>query len=477
MKVIIFLSLILGFAVLGNEPKADMGIMVGEVTSTQAVVQVRLNQPGTFQGINGKVEFRLKKIDNGKEILTQTVAAKAEYDFIARTVYQNLAANTQYVCNTTIISENGQKTYGPVARFRTLAGPKIDRQVSFVVVTGMNYAKFYNHHLFPEKKRKRLPPPYTGIDKHLGYPALETVLSLRPDFFVGTGDNVYYDSPDRKRAETPAEMRLKWHEQFSLKRYIDLFAEVPTYWEIDDHDYRINDGDNSGDYLPSSETGRRIMLEQLPIAAHEDTEALTYRTVRASKNLQVWFTENRMYRSDNKLADGPGKTIWGAKQKAWLKKTLLESDAKYKILVSPTPMIGPDDAHKIDNHCNTDGFQYERDEFFKWVKDNGLDKKGFFIACGDRHWQYHSISPEGIQEFSCGAFNDVNSRMGMAPGAPKSTDPDAKIRQVYSQKEPSGGFLQIKCLPAQNSKEAELYFNFYDEKGILLYQHLAGDKK
>ena len=116
-----------------------------------------------------------------------------------------------------------------------------------------------------------------------------------------------------------------------------------------------------------------------------------------------------MYRSNNKDKDGPNKSIWGKEQKEWLKNTLLASNATFKVLVSPTPMIGPDDAYKIDNHCNTDGFLYERDEFFKWVKDKGLDKKGFYLVCGDRHWQYHSVSKEGIEEFSCGALIDANA--------------------------------------------------------------------
>ena len=33
---------------------------------------------------------------------------------------------------------------------------------------------------------------------------------------------------------------------------------------------------------------------------------------------------------------------WGAEQLAWLKKTLLESQATFKVLILPTPMVGPD---------------------------------------------------------------------------------------------------------------------------------------
>ncbi len=71
-------------------------------------------------------------------------------------------------------------------------------------------------------------------------------------------------------------------------------------------------------------------------------------------------------------------------------ETLLASDAAFKILISPTPMIGPDDADqagrqalgldpfKRDNHSNLMGFRYERDWFFdrpaafRWFDEHGV---------------------------------------------------------------------------------------------------------
>lgn len=476
------LPILLFFSTLSAEIKTDMGIMVGELSSTKVHIQVRLNQTDKFAGLEGDVEFILKPIINGTNGITQKIAAKAANDFIARATFENLKSNTKYVCNTKIHSKDGVISYGPIARFKTLPGKQGAKEVDFVVVTGMNFAKFYHYDKTKKGLKKRnkgaltvgasVGKAYSDVDKHLGYPALETILNIKPDFFVGTGDNVYYDSPDRKHAETTDEVRLKYHEQFSLIRFRNLFAEVPTFWEIDDHDYRKNDCDRSGDYLPTPKMGRDLMLEQFPVAKQGDKGALTYRTVRASKDLQVWFVENRMYRSDNKDKDGPEKTVWGKTQKEWLKRTLLASDAKFKILVSPTPMIGPDDAYKIDNHCNTDGFEYERDEFFSWLNETGLSKKGFYIACGDRHWQYHSVSKEGIEEFSCGALVDANARLGRKPGDPDSNDPKATIKQPYTQTEASGGFLRIQSLPAVGAESAKLTFSFFDEKGILLYKNV-----
>ena len=472
----------------GSEFQAGQGIMVGEVTPTSALVQVRLTKSGTLvdgdvPGARGVVRFLLMLAGYQRTVAlqAQVVEATAENDYIARAYFQGLKPGVNYEFKTYIAPAKDEEfVAGPKASFKTLSGAQKAEPVRFVVVTGMNYAKFHGddridrkQHL--EENNTELPKPYAGKDKHLGYPGLASILKLQPDFFVGTGDNVYYDTPDNPRAETIMELRQKWHEQFVQPRFKNLFAAVPTYWEIDDHDYRIDDGDNSGDYAPSPELAQRLMREQLPYAPVGDDETKTYRTHRVSKDLQIWFTENRIYRSPNAMTDGPDKTIWGAEQKAWLKKTLADSDATFKLLISPNPMIGPDDARKTDNHTNIGGFQHERDEFFDWLQESGVAKRNFYLVCGDRHWQYHSIHPSGIEEFSCGALVDANSRLGRKPGDPKSTDPEAKIKQVYAQNERSAGFLLIESLPAAGQKPAALSFVFHDEHGKVLHKVVKRD--
>lgn len=488
MKLILAILSLLAFMTSGfgqNDATLGMGAMVGEVTSTVAHVQARLTKGDKLvdrdlAGAAGTITFSLTEKGIKSAPRTQSIQAIADTDFIARATFQNLKPGTEYNCEISH-GETPKDRIGTEREvtFKTLPGAEGNVASKFVVVTGMNYAKFHGddridkkQHL--EENNTELPKPYEGPDKALGYPALETILKMKPDFFVGTGDNVYYDTPDNPRAEKIPDLRQKWHEQFIQPRFRDLFAAVPTYWMIDDHDYRIDDGDNSGDYDPTSQVARDLMLEQLPVAAMNDRDAKTYRTHRVNKDLQIWYTENRMYRSDNAMEDGPKKTIWGAEQKTWLKKTLLESDATFKILVSPTPMIGPDDLRKTDNHTNIGGFRHERDEFFGWLKENELDKHDrFFIVCGDRHWQYLSVDSTGIEEFSCGALIDANSRLGRKPGDPASTDPEGLIKQAYVQNPRSGGFLMVESTPNPNSGEegtaAKLTFTWHDEKGVVLH--------
>ena len=285
-----------------NLPLAGQGIMLGELSDSQVHAQVRLTKSNTLvagdvAGIKGVVQFVLRERtnrlrQNNDGVMLEAIAV-AENDFIARVTFSKLKPNTPYEIRTLLTTATSLRK-GPVAQFTTHPGAASDEPVHFVVVTGMNYGKFHGDNridgkIHLEQNNTALPEPYTGRDKHLGYPALAAIKRLQPDFFIGTGDNVYYDTPKDPRAQTITEMRQKWHEQFVQPRYRDLFANTPTYWEVDDHDYRIDDGDNSGDHLPSPETAVRMMYEQLPYAGAGDRETKTYRTVRVSKDLQLWL--------------------------------------------------------------------------------------------------------------------------------------------------------------------------------------------
>lgn len=443
------------------------GEMSGEVSDHSVILQSRLTAPepspgGDVQGRPGVGRFELATSPQFNDPRrTGWLQARPSYDYILKTRVAGLKPGTRYYYRLEFGPDKRHTELGPVRTFETHPGPDSAEPTSFVVVTGMNYHKF--HH-----GGERSPGAYKGADKDLGYPALDAIGKLSPDFFVGTGDNVYYDTPRDPSATTAAGMRGKWQEQFVQPRYVDLFAKVPTYWEKDDHDYRYDDCDNTGDEPPSPELGWRIFREQVPVVDPDDPDAVTYRTYRVSKLLQVWFPEGRDYRDPNLSPDGPEKSLWGEKQRAWLQRTLSESDAPVKIIVSATPMIGPDDIHKKDNHCDVGGFRHEGSEFFRWARNNGFLDKGLYFVCGDRHWQYHSIHPTGFEEFSCGALVDANSRLGVQPGDKKGTDPDARIKQPYTSNPPSGGFLNILVQPADSG--ATVRFDFYDEHGKLLHR-------
>ncbi|QDT06441.1 PhoD-like phosphatase [Rubripirellula lacrimiformis] len=446
------------------------GMMVGEVTTDSALIQTRLtvsdhlDGDGDLAGAGGValVEYADNPaFDNATE--SKTATTTADHDFIARWQVDGLRPGTKYHYRIRFgITSPSQ--IGPTGTFHTLAGQTSDAMVRFVVGSCMNYCKF----MYGKPAKASGPITATDEDKQLGYRSFAAMPSFAPEFFVGTGDIVYYDNPVRN-AKSRSQMRKCWHEQFRFPRMIDFLAQTPAYWSKDDHDFRFDDADRRDRQRnPSPSKGIRIFREQMPIVAQADETTATYRTHRISRHLQLWFTEGRDYRSLNEMEDGPEKTLWGTEQREWLMRTLAESDATWKILVTPTPMVGPDDKRKTDNHTNLGGFRHEADAFFQWIQQNQIS--GFLTICGDRHWQYHSIHPSGIEEFACGALNDENSRRGVSPGAKNGTDPQGLIRQPFTYDEPSGGFLAIEA-------DKHLKIQFVNDHGEVLHSVIKQAKE
>ncbi len=467
------------------------GEMAGEVSDSSVILQTRLTAvDGLTQddvaGAAGVAQFEWSESPEFTgSTKTEWMKAVPEHDFIVKKRITGLKPGTRYHYHAIFGVDEKSAKAGPARSFKTLPGATAATEVNFVVVTGMNFNAFY-----------RGARAYKGADRTQGYPALVPILEAKPDFFVGTGDNVYYDSGP-KHAQKAEDMRGFWHEQFVQPRMVNLMGQVASYWEKDDHDTRYNDSDNTGTLEPLPALGKTIFEEQMPVRDPADERAVPYRTYRVSKDLQIWMTEGRDYRSPN-MSTEPGKTMWGAEQVAWLKRTLLESDATFKILISPTPMVGPDDINraefggtvqgargraqvvretlpdavqgqdelKRDNMTNPGGFAKERDEFFAWLRQNRILGNNFYIICGDRHWQYYSIDPTGVEEFSTGAIVNENARLGRAPGDPLGNDPEGLIKQPYTNKQPIGGFLKFTLQPGDKPKAL---FRWYDDHGVEQY--------
>ncbi len=138
-------------------------------------------------------------------------------------------------------------------------------------------------------------------------------------------------------------------------------------------------------------------------------------------------------------------------------ETLLASDADYRVIISPNPIIGPDRLMKGDNQANLNGFWHEAQVFLDWLKDNKLDN--VIVMCGDRHWQYHSIDHRNgrtTNEFSCGPTSDEHVQ-AVPPLYEGVERPYAASR---------GGFLAVRYQPEDRSLTCE----FHSMQGEPLYR-------
>lgn len=423
------------------------GVRVGEITPTSAIIWTRLTKHSTRnnegvvfkgKGVNqepatvdmpvseiegacpgqaGEIRIRYTPVLNPPSgIETQESEwqkVSADTDFTHQFRLTSLLPDTVYAYGVETRAEDEYPHKGFGGRFHTAPEKTTPSNFTFCVMTCQGY------------------PDRGHPDGHDIYPAM---LKLKPKFISMTGDVVYYDN-DAPSAKSPELARLHWERMFSLPRLIETLSNTGTYWLKDDHDTLKNDTWPGNKYgLLSFAEGQKIFRQQTPLSGNG------YRTFRWGRDLQIWLTDGRDYRSPNNQPDGPEKTIWGAEQKAWFKKTLLESDATWKILISPTPLVGPDRGSKNDNHANS-GFAHEGNELRQWLQENAPDN--FFVLCGDRHWQYHSVHPEtGVREFSVGAAS--NEHAGGSPGE------DPKYHKFHRVK---GGFASVTLQAKGNQSE------------------------
>ena len=280
-------------------------------------------------------------------------------------------------------------------------------------------------------------------DKARGHRIYEHMRSLDPHFFVHTGDIIYYDKPG-PWATTVELARFKWNRMYALPLQRDFHAVTASYFLKDDHDTLKNDCWPGQSYHELTwERGLELFAEQLPAPRRP------YRRERWSEDLEVWLLEGREYRSENRAPDGPDKTILGAAQLAWLGETLHASTAPVKIVISATPIVGPDRSSKNDNHANK-GFSTEGRALRSLLADGGAT-----VICGDRHWQYVSVDPEtGLVEFSCGPTSDAH-----AGGFSNKPRPEHTYLRV------KGGFLSVTVDRSEGTPAAT--FRHHDVEGTV----------
>jgi alkaline phosphatase D len=383
--------------------------MDGEVN----LIYYPLKEPGN------KVESGWEQVDAGK-------------NFTRQWKLDNLHPATKYVVQIEARKKGKQKITASVeGSFRTPPDSLTASDLNFCIVTCHDY-----------------PRRDDSINGHKIYKAM---LQIFPDFYVHTGDIEYYDKPG-PFAMTEKLMRFKWDRIFALPYQRNFYRQVTSYFIKDDHDVLRDDCYPGLSYgTVSWERGLEIFeKEQFP------SNTLPYKTIRWGKDLQIWITEGRDYRSKNTDPDGPGKTIWGSAQKEWLFRTLKESDATFKLLISPDPILGPDRDNKKDNYSNK-VFKYEGDEIRNYLKqfDN------VFICNGDRHWQYVTNIPgTTLWEFGTGPGSDSHAE-GWVEG---DVRPEHRFLRI------KGGFLKGSLYHADN--KVNIKFQHCDINGNVVHEEL-----
>lgn len=469
MKALLPVVVLVAVCASQEPPAADPvhmanGVKIGEVRPTSAIVWARLTQvpePVADGPAFPQARNKEPQLPAGAELDVMRGAVpgaagevRVSYwiadgpETIAATPWRTVDAATDCAHRFTLAGLTPGSSYrlaaegrpagaaAPTCRveggFRTAPAASTAAAVSFCVITGQDY--------------------HRRDDAARGHRIYAEMLALGPDFLVHTGDTIYYDKP-KPFATTVELARFKWNRLYGLPLQREFHRHVSCYFIKDDHDTLKNDcwpGQRYGEL--TWEDGLALYREQLPVAEPP------YRRVRWGRDLEIWLVEGRESRSPNRMPDGPEKTIWGALQKRWLKETLAASDATWRVLISPTPVVGPDRTNKNDNHSNR-GFRHEGDEVRQFL----AAQENTIVICGDRHWQYVSRDADtGLMEFSCGPTSNAHA------GGFRERD----RTPMHEYLKVVGGFLHVSVEP--DGESARLVLRHRGVDGAVLNEVVLG---
>lgn len=343
------------FAKDDPKPEGATGPMVGHVSTTTASVWYRPANEGTYtiQVINGA----------GKTVATASASSEEKNDRTLTWRLEGLDPNQRY--RYALLEPGAKKPIdlGDSCHFTT-APP--DHSKSKVVLAIGSCAKM-----------QALP-----LWKQMGDHGAEGLVLL--------GDTPYIDS-------TSLSVQRRKHREFlSVPGLAALVRNTPVWATWDDHDFGKNDSDGR---LKGKENARRAFLEYRANDSYGHDKEGIYTSFRRGP-VEVILLDTRWFARTEPSPVEPGKpTLLGKHQWEWLRKTLKESTAPFKIVACG--MIWDDKKNRESDDWGT--YVHERKALFDFI---GKEKiSGVLLIGGDIHCsrllRYKTEAQVGYPIYQC----------------------------------------------------------------------------
>jgi phosphodiesterase/alkaline phosphatase D-like protein len=410
----------------------ELGVAAGDVDSSSAIlwakakrsgaVELQLTDRGGFGRCDPKHAGKLK------------LKAKAGNDNTVQKRVKHLDAGTSYKYR--FCMQGGKKS--ATGKFTTAPGPDSKRTIRFGF-SGDQDAR-------PEPGQTQ---PYWN-----NFEIWNAIRQQHNDFNVLMGDTIYSDSevPGYGLADvalTVEQKRAAYATNLAMQPWAKARGSTAYYAHWDDHEF-INDFARGADTFPLGVGTVNIDGEELykrGVEAFTDYNPITYskgkgiyRSVRWGKNLEVFFLDERSFRStasdytsvcDNPpgtrdfaptapqsvrdafaavapaLADpisqacldsinDPDRTMLGAEQLKRFKKQIAKSKATFKVIMNELPI----QQYYVDPYDRWEGYEAERQELLRYLADE-VENVVFLTA--DVHAslvndaRFDTLGPGGVQ--------------------------------------------------------------------------------
>ena len=386
------------------------GIASGDVTDQSSIIWSRVNKPAQMH-----VEYDIDpNFLQSKSQVSPTVNETS--DFAAHVKLLNLKPDTSYYYKVWFSDPKDKSSISNslAGSFKTAPEDSdTSSPITFIVggdLGGQEYCR--------------------RVDT--GYPLFSVMKGLSPDFFVFNGDQIYGDEycTEKGPADPPSRFsawknipgdfvsvlydKINWTDTKQVRdifsrhwaynradpAYQEFLRNVSMYSIADDHEVIDNYGNwsyfndafrNRNGFHNVVKAGMDSFFSYSPIDRNQSDPYRIYRSFNWGKDLELFILDTHNYRSRNDLPNTfASKTLLGAEQLDWLERSLLNSNATWKVILNSVPLTipncpdgGPYVPRGCDNWANEEGnnmtFSRERDEFLNFLAEQNI-KNVIFIT-------------------------------------------------------------------------------------------------
>jgi alkaline phosphatase D len=230
-----------------------------------------------------------------------------------------------------------------------------------------------------EPKMDRPGTPY-GSDPKI----FRTIAAMKPDLMLWLGDNIYYREPDFGSVAAMRRRNALAREEPALQ---PLLATAHHYAIWDDHDFGPNDSTWINRYWKESFDIFKSYWANPSYGAHAvDGVFGSF----SWGDVDFFLLDDRMYRTPERVAETPDKTMLGREQLRWLRHSLSYSRAPFKIVVNGSQVLNSNARDECFAH-----YSREQKELLDWIVRNRI--RGVVFLSGDRHEsELLRVTPEGF---------------------------------------------------------------------------------
>lgn len=204
------------------------------------------------------------------------------------------------------------------------------------------------------------------------YGIFEQIQQQQPDLMLWLGDNVYLRPSEYYSA---AGISDRYRQLRELPELQNLLHSTAHYAIWDDHDYGDNDSDRSYRLRPQA---LQIFESYWANPAYGQPELPGVFSRFVWSDVEFFLTDNRYYRAPFRESNNPDKDFFGPAQLQWLKESLSNSTASFKLIV-----LGNQTLNTRTPSENMYSYAREFQEFLGWLTQSGI--KGVVLLSGDRH--------------------------------------------------------------------------------------------